>query len=89
MNRKEIDYPYVAKLTSSMVNPGGVVEPEKPTTETAEESKTGTITKVSVVGPPERNKKRNIIVNTNHCRAEIDTIQYVVNKYGYREANNA
>jgi hypothetical protein len=29
------------------------------------------------------------VVNTSHCRQEIDTIQYVVNKYGYRESNSA
>lgn len=69
----------------------GLNEPEKPTTNlTTEETKTGaTITKVSVVGPPERNKRKNIVVNTNHCRTEIDTLQYVVNKYGYREAASA
>jgi hypothetical protein len=43
------------------------------------------MTKVTVVGPPERNKKRNISINTTHCRQEIDTVQYVINKYGYRE----
>ena len=41
---------------------------------------------MSVVVPPERNKKKNVLVNTSHCRAEIDTVQYVVNKFGYREA---
>jgi hypothetical protein len=41
---------------------------------------------MSVVVPPERNKKKNVLVNTFHCRAEIDTVQYVVNKFGYREA---
>ena len=40
------------------------------------------------MGPPERNKRRIVVVNTNHCRSEIDTIQYVINKYGYREANS-
>lgn len=24
-------------------------------------------------------------MNTLHCRAELDTIQYVIKKYGYRE----
>jgi len=41
---------------------------------------------MSVVVPPERNKKKFVVVNTSHCRAEIDTVQYVVNKFGYREA---
>lgn len=41
---------------------------------------------MSVVVPPERKQKRNVFVNTSHCRAEIDTVQYVVNKFGYREA---
>ena len=27
-----------------------------------------------------------MIVSTNHCRQELDTIQYVVKKYGYRES---
>ena len=43
------------------------------------------MTKVTVVSPPERNKKKNIFINTTHCRQEIDTVQYVINKYGYRE----
>jgi len=41
---------------------------------------------MSVVLPAERSSKRkNVLVNTSHCRAEIDTVQYVVNKFGYRE----
>lgn len=39
-----------------------------------------------IVGQPERLKRKNIIVNTNHCRQELDTIQYVVKKFGYRES---
>jgi len=26
------------------------------------------------------------VVNTNHCRTELDTVQYVIDKYGYRES---
>jgi len=26
-----------------------------------------------------------LIVNTNHCRTELDTVQYVIDKCGYRE----
>ena len=26
------------------------------------------------------------MVNTRHCRGEVDTLQYVVNKFGYKEA---
>ena len=41
------------------------------------------------VGPPRKNKNKYVLVNTRHCRAEIDTLQYVVNKYGYKEATEA
>ena len=41
---------------------------------------------MTVIGPPQKNKNRHVIVNTRHCRAEIDTLQYVVNKFGYKEA---
>lgn len=27
-----------------------------------------------------------LVVNTNHCRSELDTVQYVIDKCGYREA---
>ena len=30
-----------------------------------------------------------MIVSTNHCRQELDTIQYVVKKYGYRETRES
>jgi hypothetical protein len=29
-----------------------------------------------------------LLINTNHCRSELDTIQYVVDKCGYRETAN-
>lgn len=39
-SRKEIDFPYVASLGSNaVVNPGGVIEPEKPATSVTEEQK--------------------------------------------------
>jgi len=31
-------------------------------------------------------KRKQIIINTSHCRAEIDTIQYIINKNGFRES---
>lgn len=31
-------------------------------------------------------KKKVLIVNTNHCRSEEDTVQYVIEKNGYRES---
>lgn len=37
-------------------------------------------------GQPDRLKRKNILVNTMHCRQELDTIQYVVKKYGYKES---
>ena len=30
-------------------------------------------------------RRAMIVVNTNHCRSEIDTVQYVIGKNGYRE----
>ena len=39
---------------------------------------------MSVVEPPDR-RRRNIVINTYHCRQEVDTVQYVISKYGYRE----
>ena len=46
---------------------------------------TGNTTHItSVVEPPDRRRK-NIVVNTIHCRNEVDTVQYVVSKFGYRE----
>lgn len=42
---------------------------------------------MSVVEPPDR-RRRNIVVNTYHCRSEVDTVQYVISKYGYRETRN-
>ena len=44
---------------------------------------------MSIIGPPQKNKFRHVLVNTRHCRAEIDTLQYVVNKFGYKEAADA
>ena len=62
------------------------MEPEQPSKEESKtESVNSIVTKVISVGPPEKNKKKNIFVNTAHCRLEIDTVQYVINKYGYRE----
>jgi hypothetical protein len=29
-----------------------------------------------------------LIINTNHCRSELDTVQYVIDKCGYRETVN-
>lgn len=28
-------------------------------------------------------------MNTNHCRAELDTLQYVIDKNGYKESTAA
>jgi len=49
-----------------------------------EESKieNSSMTKVTVVGTPERKKKKKNFINTTHCRQEIDTVKYVINKYG-------
>jgi len=35
------------------------------------------------MGPPQN--KKHIVINTAHCRQEIDTVQYVISKCGYRE----
>ena len=29
-----------------------------------------------------------LVINTNHCRSELDTVQYVIDKSGYRETAN-
>lgn len=42
-----------------------------------------------MVGGQTKKLRKNIIVNTQHCRTEIDTIQYVVKKYGYKESRDA
>lgn len=54
--------------------------------ETGEEKKNNGGMVMSIVGPPQKNKTKHVLVNTRHCRAEIDTLQYVVNKFGYKEA---
>ena len=28
------------------------------------------------------------MVNTNHCRGELDTVQYVIDRCGFKETNN-
>jgi len=40
---------------------------------------------VSTFLEPSERKRKNIVVNTVHCRNEVDTVQYVISKYGYRE----
>jgi NADPH-dependent glutamate synthase beta subunit-like oxidoreductase len=32
-------------------------------------------------------RRAQTVINTNHCRSELDTIQYVIGKNGYRETN--
>jgi hypothetical protein len=67
----------------------------EPTPATVEEGETGGDVKnsggmvMSIIGPSQKNKSRHVVVNTRHCRAEIDTLQYVVNKFGYKEAADA
>lgn len=34
-------------------------------------------------------RKLKLTVNTNHCRAELDTVQYVIDKNGYKETTAA
>lgn len=33
-------------------------------------------------------KKKPLVVNTIHCRSELDTVQYVIERNGYKESNN-
>jgi hypothetical protein len=33
-------------------------------------------------------KRKNMVVNTHYCRTEIDLIQYVIKKYGYKESSD-
>lgn len=44
---------------------------------------------VSVMLPHDRQRRKNIFVNTNYCRCEVDTVQYVINKHGYKESTNS
>ena len=37
----------------------------------------------------DRTQKRNILVNTHYCRAELDTLSYCCRKYGYKETRSA
>ena len=45
---------------------------------------------ISTVGQQsdQRQKRKNITVNTQHCRTELDTVQYVIKKFGYRETRD-
>lgn len=53
--------------------------PKETTATTAEEEigverkSTGAMV-MTVIGPPQKNKNRHVLVNTRHCRAEIDTL---------------
>ena len=83
-----IDFPYVAKLTKQ-VSP--VIEQLQNAPEEKKESPLSVaknVMLVQVVGQPERHKRKNVVVNTQHCRGELDTVQYVVKKYGYRESRD-
>lgn len=44
---------------------------------------------IQVMIQPERQKRKNILINTYNCRSEVDTVQYVINKHGYRESQVA
>ena len=39
--------------------------------------------------PPSQKKRKRLklIVNTNHCRGELDTVQYVIDRNGFKETN--
>jgi hypothetical protein len=50
---------------------------------------TSMVIKTAEILPKKEVKKRNIVVNTNHCRGELDTIQYVIDRCGFRESNQA
>jgi hypothetical protein len=47
---------------------------ENEETETGEEKKHSGGMVMSIVGPPQKNKNKHVLVNTRHCRAEIDTL---------------
>ena len=42
--------------------------------ETGEEKKNSGGMVMSIVGPAQKNKSKHVLVNTRHCRAEIDTL---------------
>ena len=43
---------------------------------------------ISTVGQ-DRQKRKNVTINTIHCRTELDTVQYVIKKFGYRETRES
>jgi hypothetical protein len=47
--------------------------------------------KISVVNDltQQQPKETSMVINTNHCRGELDTIQYVIDRCGFRETNQA
>ena len=47
---------------------------ENEESETNEEKKNSDGMVMSIVGPAQKNKNKNVLVNTRHCRAEIDTL---------------
>lgn len=42
--------------------------------DTSEEKKNSGGMVMTIVGPPQKNKNKHVMVNTRHCRAEIDTL---------------
>ena len=34
---------------------------------------------------PQKKKAKQIVINTIHCRSELDTVQYVIDKCGFKE----
>lgn len=47
---------------------------ENEESETGEEKKNSGGMVMSIVGPAQKNKNKHVLVNTRHCRAEIDTL---------------
>lgn len=76
--------PFVLQVTTSPIEPVEAAEESKESTAPTEKKMM-----VQVVGQAEKLKRKNMIVNTNHCRQELDTVQYVIKKFGYRETRES
>lgn len=72
-------------MNSLMMTGGGGVEakPQEEYDENGNKNTSVVMTGTTNMGPPQN--KKHIVINTAHCRQEIDTVQYVISKCGYRE----
>ena len=53
----------------------------------ADKAEVKNLIQVTNGGEVKKKVKRTLVVNTYHCRNELDTLQYVIGKNGFRESN--